>query len=202
MRTAIDVVLAKPNRTTEQLESMAEKVRRSIDRAERIIDALLTLAVSDRGLEAVEPLDLATAAEDALDGVRDVARGAGLTVESDLSPAGVKGSRVLLDRLVGNLVQNAVVHNVRDGWLRLRTGTTDGHAYLEVSNSGPVVDPDLVPHLFEPFRRADVRTASGGGVGLGLSIVESVAEAHHGLVKVTAPAEGGLVVTLTVPALA
>jgi signal transduction histidine kinase len=200
MRTAIDVVLAKPNRTTGQLESMAEKVRRSIDRAERIIDALLTLAVSNQGLEAVEPLDLATAAEDALDGVRDVARGAGLVVELDLSPACVEGSRVLLDRLVGNLVQNAVVHNVPDGWLRLRTGSTDGHAYLEVSNSGPVVDPDLVPHLFEPFRRADVRTASGGGVGLGLSIVESVAQAHHGLVEATAPAEGGLVVTLTVPA--
>jgi signal transduction histidine kinase len=114
----------------------------------------------------------------------------------------VEGSRVLLDRLVGNLVQNAVVHNVQDGWLRLRTGTTDGHAYLEVSNSGPVVDPDLVPHLFEPFRRADVRTASSVGVGLGLSIVESVAEAHHGVVEAAAPAEGGLVVTLTVPATA
>jgi signal transduction histidine kinase len=200
MRTAIDVVLAKPNRTAEQLESMAEKVRRSIDRAERIIDALLTLAVSSRGLDAAEPLDLATAAEDALDGVRDVARGAGLTVESDLSPAGVEGSRVLLDRLVGNLVQNAVGHNVQEGWLRLRTGTSDGHAFLEVSNSGPVVDPDLVPHLFEPFRRADVRTASGVGVGLGLSIVKSVAEAHHGVVEAAAPAEGGLVVTLTLPA--
>jgi signal transduction histidine kinase len=198
MRTAIDVVLAKPNRTTGQLESMAERVRRSIDRAERIIDALLTLAVSNQGVEVVEPLDLATAAEDALDGVRDVARGAGLAVEWDLSPACVEGSRVLVDRLVDNLVQNAVVHNVPNGWLRLRTGTTDGHSYLEVSNSGPVVDPDLVPHLFEPFRRADVRTASGG-VGLGLSIVESVAEAHHGLVEATAPAEGGLVVTLTVP---
>ena len=200
MRTAIDVVLAKPNRTTEQLESMAERVRRSIARAERIIDALLTLAVSNQGLGAVERLDLATAAEDALDGVRDVAHGAGLAVESDFSPACVEGSRVLLDRLVANLVQNAVVHNVPEGWLRLRTGTTDGQAYLEVANSGPVIDPDVVPHLFEPFRRADVRTASGGGVGLGLSIVESVAEAHHGLVEATAPAEGGLVVTLTVPA--
>ena len=200
MRTAIDVALAKPNRTTEQLDSMAEKVRRSIDRAERVIDALLTLAVSNQGLETVEPLDLATAAEDALDGVRDVARNAELTVESDLSPACVEGSRVLLDRLVGNLIHNAVVHNVPEGWLRLRTGTTDGRAYLEVSNSGPMVDPELVPHLFEPFRRADVRTGSGGGVGLGLSIVEAVAEAHHGLVEATAPADGGLVVTLTVPA--
>jgi signal transduction histidine kinase len=198
MRTAIDVVLAKPNRTAEQLESMAEKVRRSIDRAERIIDALLTLAVSNQGLETSEPLDLATAAEDALDGVRDVADGTGLAVESELSPARVDGSRDLLDRLVGNLVQNAVVHNVPDGWVRLRSGTSDGDAYLEVSNSGPVVDPALVPHLFEPFRRADVRTATGG-VGLGLSIVESVAHAHHGVVEASAPAEGGLVVTLTVP---
>jgi hypothetical protein len=198
MRTAVDVALAKPTRTTEQLELMAEKVRRSIERAERTIDALLTLAVSNQGIETVEPLDLATAAEDALDDVRDVADAAGLAVESELSPAAMDGNRILLDRLVANLVQNAVIHNVPDGWMRLRTGRSDGHAYLEVSNSGPVLDPDFVPHLFEPFRRANGRTASGG-VGLGLSIVESVAEAHHASLEANARPEGGLVVTLMVP---
>ena len=198
MRTAIDVALAKPARTTEQLEAMAEKVRRSIARAERIIDALLTLAVSNQGVEAPEPLDLATAAEDALDDVREVAGAVGVALDSELLPAKVEGNRILLDRLVTNLVQNAVVHNVRDGWIRLRTGTSDGHAYLEVSNSGAVIDPDLVPRLFEPFRRAELRTTSDG-VGLGLSIVESVAQAHHASVEASAPSQGGLVVTLKVP---
>ncbi len=198
MRTAIDVALAKPARTTDQLEAMAERVRRSIDRAEAIIDALLTLAVSNQGIDVVEPLDLATSAEDALDGVRDSARHAGVGIEYDLRSAEVTGSRVLLDRLVGNLVQNAVVHNVPDGWVRLRTGTSDGHAFFEVANSGPLVPADLVPHLFEPFRHANARTGSAG-VGLGLSIVASVAQAHAAHVEAEARAAGGLVVTLTVP---
>ena len=198
MRTAIDVALAKPARSVDQLAAMAEKVRRSIDRAEAVIDVLLTLAVSNQGVDVVEPLDLATAAEDALDGVRDAARNARLEIESDLAPAEVTGSRVLLDRLVGNLVQNAVDHNVPNGWVRLRTWTSNGHAFLEVANSGSVVPPDLVPHLFEPFRRADVRTVSQG-VGLGLSIVESVAQAHEADVAAQARVGGGLVVTLTVP---
>jgi signal transduction histidine kinase len=198
MRTAIDVVLAKPNRTAAQLEAMAEKVRRSIDRDERIIDALLTLAVSNQGLDTREPLDLATSAEDALDGVREAAATAGLVIEADLHPSEVSGSRILLDRLVGNLVQNAVVHNVPDGWVRVRTGSTNGHAFLEVTNTGPVIPADDLPQLFEPFRRVEARTAFGG-VGLGLSIVESVAHAHDGVVDACPHQGGGLVVTLTVP---
>jgi signal transduction histidine kinase len=198
MRTAIDVVLAKPTRTNEQLEATAEKVRRAIDRAEDIIDALLTLTVSSRKVEDGESLDLATVTEDALDAVSEQARGAGVRLSSELLPAPVAGSRVLLERLVGNLVENAVVHNVPDGWVRVRAGATDGHAYLEVANSGPVIPDDLVPHLFEPFRRADSRTGTAG-VGLGLSIVQSVATAHAAEVIARPQEGGGLVVTLTVP---
>jgi signal transduction histidine kinase len=198
MRTAIDVVLAKPARTPEQLEAMAERVRRSIDRAERIIDALLTLAVSNQGMERTEPFDLSTAAEDALDGVSETVRDAEITIEAELAPAEVEGSRVLLERMVGNLVENAVVHNVPGGWIRLRVGTDDGHAFFEVANSGPVVPSDLVPGLFEPFRRVDERTGSGG-VGLGLSIVRSVGNAHGAALDARAAAEGGLVVTVTMP---
>jgi signal transduction histidine kinase len=196
MRTAIDVVLAKPNHTTEQLEATAEKVRRSVDRAERVVDALLTLAVSNEGAGEVEPLDLATAAEDALDAVGDKVRAAGLRVDTELTTAEVTGSRALLERLVANLVENAVVHNVPDGWVRVRAGTNNGHAYLEVANSGPVVKKEELPHLFEPFRRADARTGSSG-VGLGLSIVQSVGDAHGAQVVSHASAGGGLVVTVT-----
>ena len=95
-------------------------------------------------------------------------------------------------------MENAVVHNVTDGWVRVRAGTNDGHAYLEVANSGPVVSEDELPHLFEPFRRADARIGSSG-VGLGLSIVESVGEAHGARVNAQASPGGGLVVSVTMP---
>ena len=198
MRTAIDVVLAKPNPTSEQLQATSEKVRRSIDRAEHIIDALLTLAVSNQGTGAVESFDLATAAEDALDVLAEGARRSGLQVDTELARAEVTGSRVLLERLVGNLVENAVVHNVDHGWVRVRAGTNDGHAYLEVANSGPVVSDEELPQLFEPFRRADARIGSSG-VGLGLSIVESVGEAHGARVSAQASPGGGLVVSVVMP---
>ena len=200
MRTAIDVVLAKPNPTTDQLQATAEKVRRSLDRAELIIDALLTLAVSNQRAETLEPVDLATAAEDALDALGERARRSGLRVDTELARAEVTGNRVLLERLVENLVENAVVHNVTDGWVRVRAGTNDGHAYLEVANSGPVVSEDELPHLFEPFRRADARVGSEG-VGLGLSIVESVGEAHGARVNAQASPGGGLVVSVTMSSL-
>jgi signal transduction histidine kinase len=213
MRTAIDVVLAKPTRTAAQLEALAERLRRSVDRAELVVDALLTLAVSDRGIgngtgsgtgpggagsDDVEPLDLATVAEDALDAVSSDARAEGLEVETALERAEVSGSRLLLERLVGNLVDNAVVHNVPDGWVRVRSGAQNGHAFLEVANSGPEVPAELVPHLFDPFRRAEVRTGTSG-VGLGLSIVRSVSEAHQAQIEARPGQDGGLVVTLTMP---
>ena len=198
MRTAIDVALAKENPTTQQLVATSEKVRRSIDRAEHIIDALLTLAVSNQGTGEVEPIDLATAAEDALYAVGERARRSGLRVDSDLERAEVTGSRVLLEQLVSNLVENAVVHNVSEGWVRVRAGTNNGHAYLEVANSGPVVSEEELPQLFEPFRRADARIGSSG-VGLGLSIVESVGEAHGARVNAQASPGGGLVVSFTMP---
>jgi signal transduction histidine kinase len=198
MRTAIDVVLAKPTRTAAQLEALAERVRRAVDRAELVVDALLTLAVSDQGTEELEPLDLATVAEDALDTVSRDARSEGLEVEAALERAEVSGSRLLLERLVGNLVDNAVVHNVPGGWVRVRSGAHDGHAFLEVANSGPKVPDELVPHLFEPFRRAEERTGTSG-VGLGLSIVRSVSDAHDARVEAHPGEDGGLVVTLTMP---
>jgi signal transduction histidine kinase len=199
MRTAIDVTLAKPVRTPEQMEAMAEKVRRAIDRAERTVEALLTLAVSNQGAgAAVERLDLATAAEDALDIVDGRVHASGLRVDTELEPAEVVGNRALLERMVANLVENAVVHNVPDGWVRVRAGANNGHAYLEVANSGPLVRQDDLPHLFEPFRRGATRIGTSG-VGLGLSIVQSVGEAHGAEVKAVASAGGGLTVSVTMP---
>jgi signal transduction histidine kinase len=197
MRTAIDVTLAKPARTAGQLEAMAVRVRRSIDRAESMIDALLVLALSDQGPASREPVDLATAAEDALDVAAPSITGRRLRVEACLEPAPTAGDPRLLERMTWNLVDNAVRHNTEDGWIQVRTGSDAGAAFLQVANSGPYVPGELVPGLFEPFRRMAERAGSPGGVGLGLSIAHSVIAAHGATVVARSRPEGGLEVCVT-----
>ena len=200
MRTAIDVTLAKPSRKPEQLEAMAEKVRRSVGRAEEMIDGLLTLAVSDRGQSGHEPFDLATAAEDALDAASTAIAELELRVELVLDPAETAGDQFLLDRMIANLVENAVRHNIRYGWIRVRTGANDGRTFFEIANSGPFVPKDAIRSLFEPFGRAEARVNPQKGVGLGLSIVDSIALAHDASVDVRSQIEGGLAITVVFPA--
>ncbi len=192
MRTAMEVTLAKPNYTHDQIAQMAAKVRRSIDQAEDTIDALLVLATSDQGLTGREYVDLSTAAEDALEGVAGSASELDLHVDLDLLPAEVTGDRVLLERMVANVIDNAVRHNVDGGWIRLRTGADAGRAYLDVTNSGLHVPEERIPSLFEPFQRGEDRASGRKGVGLGLSIVRSVVDAHDASVVVTSLPEGGL----------
>jgi signal transduction histidine kinase len=199
MRTAIDVTLAKPGRTPAQLEDMAAEVRGAVDRAEALIEALLTVARSDRGTAAVEPADLAVLAEDALDAAAPAIRAGSLRLETSLQTAPTQGDLVLLDRLVANVVDNAVRHNAAGGWIQVATGTRDGRAYLTVTNGGPVIAEDVTPLLFEPFRRLGDPAGSVPGTGLGLSIVRSVATAHQGTVAARSRPAGGLDVTVLLP---
>ena len=198
MRTAIDVALAKPNRTTEQLEATAEKVRRSIDRAERTVDALLTLAVSNQGTTDMEPLDLATEVEDALDGLAAQSRTSGLRVDQSCPRPRCRAARCC---------SNAwwpISWRMPSSTMSLPAGSEYGPAPPAAAptsrwpTAGPWCVRDL-PHLFEPFHRADSRVGSSG-VGLGLSIVQSVGEAHGARIQALASAGGGLVVTVTMPA--
>jgi signal transduction histidine kinase len=199
MRTAIDVILAKPTRSPEQLEAMAAKVRRSVDQAETLVDALLTLASSERAMTNTEYVDLATAAEDALERVEPGIAQLELRVEASLDPAETSGDRVLLERLVANLVDNAVRHNDRGGWVHVRTGAKGADSFIEVANSGPAVPDDVLPSLFEPFRRMAERTNAHDGVGLGLAIVQSISAAHSGRLEARSQPQGGLVIALAVP---
>ncbi|HEY7948407.1 MAG TPA: HAMP domain-containing sensor histidine kinase [Acidimicrobiales bacterium] len=200
MRTSIDVTLAKASPSTEQLETMAVKVRRSVDQAEALIDALLTMATSERGLISAESIDLATLAEDALDVAGPAISESNLEVDTQLGPAETSGDRLLLERLVGNLVDNAVRHNNSGGWMGVRTGwERDAGAFVEVTNSGPVIDSELVPLLFEPFRRVEERTSVRDGVGLGLAIVKSICVAHGATVEARSQPEGGLTVKVVIP---
>jgi signal transduction histidine kinase len=199
MRTAIDVTLAKPSPTTRQLTDMAVRVRRSIDRAETMVEALLTLAVSEQGKLSTEFSDLATWAEDAIDAAAPEIERLDLHVAAMLDPAETTGDPQLLERMVWNLVDNAVQHNEPGGWIRLRTGSRDTAAYLEIANSGPFVPDDAVPSLFEPFRRMESRTGLGDGFGLGLSIARSVVTAHRATVSARSQPDGGLDISVVIP---
>jgi signal transduction histidine kinase len=199
MRTAIDVTLAKPGRTPAQLEDMAAEVRTAVDRAEALIEALLTLARSDRGAASRDRADLAVLAEDALDATGPAIRARSLRVETALDAAPTSGDLVLLDRMVANLVDNAVRHNVTGGWIQVATGMRGDAAYLAVTNGGPKIEADQAPLLFEPFRRLGNADGGAPGTGLGLSIVRSVASAHHGDVIARSRPAGGLDVSVLLP---
>lgn len=198
LRTEVDVTLADPDADVAELRRMGEVIRDATRRAEDLVAGLLLLARTEAA-DAVprDPVDLAETVPGALDAVRAEARDRNLTVHTELAPAGVAGDAALLGRVAGNLLENAVRHNVEGGWLAVRTCVDDGHAVLSVSSSGPLVAPGMVAELFEPFRRGAGRT--GSGTGLGLSIVRAVARAHGGRAVAEPVAGGGLTVDVVLP---
>jgi len=199
MRTAIDVTLAKPGRSQQQLEDMAVRVRRSIEHAQRMVEALLTLAVSEQRGPGAEPMDLSVLAEDALDQAGEGIRSRGLQLQAQLAEAPVRGHSQLVERMVWNLVDNAVRHNVTGGWIRVCTGSAEGMAFLRVANSGQVIADSEVAVLSEPFQRLAGRAGDGDGVGLGMSIARSVSAAHGAAMEVSNPVGGGLDIVVRIP---
>ena len=200
MRTAIEVTLSKPTRTPEQLEAMADRVKRSVERAEATVEALLALATSELGPASHEAVDLATAAEDALDASHAAIDQRQIEVEAALDPALARGDRVLLERMIANLVENAVRHNNLGGWIGVRTIQQPDGAVFEIANTGPSVPAEQIPTLFEPFARAEQRINSSDGVGLGLSIASAIARAHDATISGRPRPGGGLEMSVTIPA--
>ena len=199
MRTALEVTLSKqPAPTQGQLLSTAESVSRSVDQAGAIIEALLTLSAAEVPPGLRTAVDLAPITEDALDAVNAQITARRLKLDADTQPALTSGDRVLIERLVGNLVENAVRHNVDDGEILVRTYEQDGSAELVVSNSGPQLDPGLIATLFEPFARGE-RTSSVDGVGLGLSITQAIAITHGATIAAGAREGGGLEIRVAFP---
>ncbi len=204
MRTEIDVTLSDDEADVAEYRRMAQVVRNASERANGLVDALLVLARSEaqsgRRLVRKVPADLATSVYNALSAVRAEAERLKLDVTTDLEPALVVGDPSLLDRLAGNLIENAIRYNHLLGKLWLRTETVDGQARLIVGNTGYEVEQADVPGLFEPFRRGGWERTGSRGSGLGLSIVRAVCEAHGGTVSAIAQDGGGLEVTIALPA--
>jgi len=199
MRTELDVTLADPETDADDLRRMAETIRTAIARSEDVIDKLLVLAESD-DLAERERVDIAGVVEDAArQHARSVAE-KGIDLVIDARPSAVSGDQALLERLVDNLIDNAVRYAPSGSVVRVRVDADDGKVTLRVANAGEVISPEEVPRLFERFyRRGTSRSRRTGGSGLGLAIVAAVAEVHGGVVSAEAPPEGGLVVTVALP---
>jgi signal transduction histidine kinase len=199
-RTLLQVALADPNASAETLRSTCEELLVSGRDHEHLLEGLLTLASSERGLERRERLDLARVANHVVLASRAEAEELGLHIEPALAPARVSGDRALIERLIANLTDNARRYNQPGGRVEIRTATDDGHAVLTVSNTGPAVPPGEIDRLFEPFQRlAPGRTTPGpgaGGHGLGLSIARAIAAAHDAVISAEPGPEGGLVVAV------
>ena len=192
-RSLLEVALADRDATAGQLRHTCERVLANNQHQERLIEALLTLARSQRGLDRAIPLELAQLAGAVLTG-RDPAA-TEQRLETDLGQAHTEGDRPLVERLATNLIDNAFRHNVPGGWVRVWTGTHDGRPALRVSNSCPEIQPEEIVRLFQPFQRLPPdRTAAtaSDGLGIGLSIVDAIATAHGATIDAHPIPGGGL----------
>lgn len=194
------VALADPEATVQSLRAAHERILVAGAEQERLIEALLTLTRSHAGIEVRQPFDLGRLVHEAVDVRRVEAQFRGVTVSVSGSDAMASGHRPLAERLVVNLVDNAIRYNVPAGEVAVTTATVDGRAVLTVSNTGPVVPQDAVERLLQPFQRLTAaRTGRPEGLGLGLSIVQAIAAAHDATLSTTARPEGGLTITVTFP---
>jgi signal transduction histidine kinase len=200
-RAAIEVALADPQASTQSLRSTFERVLAATKQQERLLEALLALARGQAGLDRWEPFDLAAVTDEALLARHAEVRRRKLHLDAALDPAPALGDPRLAERLVGNLVDNAIGHNLPEGWIQVQTHSRAGRAELSVANSGPAVPPAEVDRLLRPFQRLGAdRTGHRQGHGLGLSIVAAVAAAHNAELRVRARPVGGLEVMVRFPA--
>jgi signal transduction histidine kinase len=199
-RTLLEVALSDPQPTIEGLQKACKRTLLAGQQQERLIEALLTLARSERGIDHGEPVDLRAITREALLEVQPLSHSRGLRVDAALDHAPAWGDPRLVERMVTNLVDNAVRHNVREGHIEITTTTRNGRATLCVANSGPLIEPHEVARLLRPFQRlAPDRTAARDGHGLGLAIVHAIATTHDAHLSARPRPGGGLTVEITFP---
>jgi signal transduction histidine kinase len=194
MRTSLDVAAGKPGPAAPQIRVLDGKLREGLDRADRLLESFLTLARAERGaLPDRSSVPLSDAVAAALEDRHMAIAAKRIALHRELAEANATGSGVLLARMVENVIDNAIRHNEPSGWIRVVTRSEGDTALVLVESGGPPLEPGEVRELAQPFRRLGVeRTNSQNGVGLGLSIVRAIAEAHGGELELRARAKGGL----------
>ena len=197
-RTLLQVALADPDASAETLRATGQELLELQTEHERMLEALLTLASSERGIERREAIDLPVLVEDALCRLHPAIAARGLELDASLEgPATTTGDHALIERLIANLIDNAITHNVAHGQIEVRTAATDAHQAVRSVTRVGRSHPDQVDRLFEPFQRLDPRRANQNGHhGLGLSIVRAIATAHGAEVTAQAVPSGGLSVSV------
>ncbi|MER5600808.1 HAMP domain-containing sensor histidine kinase [Streptomyces sp. NPDC002265] len=198
-RTLLDVARKD---TAREGDELIERLHTVNTRAIDLTEALLLLSRGDRGNFTREDVDLSLVAEEAAETLLPLAEQRRITLDVTGGAARTSGSAELLLRMVTNLVQNAIVHNLpTGGTVTVRTGADGGTSVLRVENTGRRLPPELVPTLTEPFQRGTerVRTDEHAGVGLGLAIVAGIVRAHDGTLDLVPRAAGGLLVTVRLP---
>jgi signal transduction histidine kinase len=199
-RNLLQVALDDPDTSAETWRSTAAELLASNDEQKHLIEALLALANSESGLDHWERIDLGEVCQTALAGIGPDYDQLALQLETAIHPAWLDGDPKLVERLVVNLVDNAMSHNVAGGQVHISTDVSDGQAVLTVTNTGPVIPPGEIDRLFRPFQRLDPRrTHHQSGHGLGLSIVRAVAATHHATTTARPLPDGGLVLTVIFP---
>jgi signal transduction histidine kinase len=199
-RTLLQVALADPDATAQTLRSTCQQLLALGDQQERLIEALLTLASSERGVERWEPFDLADMAGKIILGRRQEAERRDIRIDAALAAAPATGDPSLVESLVANLVDNAIRHNRDGGRVEISTAITGGLAVVSVSNTGPLIPPDEVDRLFQPFQRLGTeRVRQAGGHGLGLAIVRAIVGVHGATITANARPAGGLDVEVSFP---
>jgi len=199
-KTVLQVALADPQATNAALRSACEKALRWNAQQERLIDSLLTLASTERGIESWEPFDLAGIVARAIRDARQDAERRDISIDADLSAAPTVGDPALIESLITNLVSNAIRHNVDGGRVEVSTAVIDAHAVLKVRNTGPLIPPDEVDRLFQPFQRLGTqRLRQGDGHGLGLAIARAIVNVHNAQLTANARPQGGLDISVSFP---
>ncbi len=199
-RALAQVALSDPDATADSLRAAHERILASGEQQEQLIDALLTLSRVQAGAVTRSAVDLAPLVRELLTARRAEAEARGVRVIPSLVSAPLRGDPHLVERLVANLLDNALRHNVPGGTVVVRTAPRAGGDWLEIANDGPEVDPGQIERLYEPFERLGAeRTNAGDGFGLGLCIVKAIATAHGATLTVAARPAGGLTVEVLFP---
>ncbi|TWP37220.1 sensor histidine kinase [Leekyejoonella antrihumi] len=191
-RTLLQVALADPDADAQSLRAVCEEALQLGGQQERLIEALLTLATSERGVERWEPVDLAEITGSVLAARQDAARHERLHIATTLNAAPTTGDPRLVASLVANLIDNALRHNVDDGHVSITTDSTPEQAVIKVSNTGPAIAGQEIERLFQPFQRTGANRVQHDGHGLGLAIVSAIAEAHAAALNAEPRPHGGL----------